>query len=164
MSSEALGLPTVSNFSQVAAHVRRQEREDRKRRRDAIKAKIADQHRRKETVDCKDFAEATGRVELPVTALGKHSRTMHETRVTFSASAAKVEQVIRSLAGWMQIPIYRTYVYEQPHRIAARELRMDESTYRDRWRAAVKEVARQLAFRESGAVHSPRPPVRVESA
>lgn len=150
--TQELGIPTISNFAQMSEHVRRQERDDRKRRREKLKARMAGQRLAGVPIDCKDVAEASGAIEPEPTARGSETRSMHAARVVFSAAASRVEAVINALPKWQRTPIYRTYLYGQPHRIAARELRMDESDYQSRWRSAVKEVGRLLAMRESGAV------------
>jgi DNA-directed RNA polymerase specialized sigma24 family protein len=163
-SSQELGLPVISSFAQTAEHVRRREREDRKRRKDDLRRQMREQAAAGGQVDCKIVAQASGHAELENTASGKETRAMRTPRVVFSSEASTVEQAVRALPKWMQTPIFRTYLYGQPHRIAAGELRMPVDTYRKRWEAAVIEAGRILAMRESGAVHSPRPPVRVESA
>jgi DNA-directed RNA polymerase specialized sigma24 family protein len=157
-------MPAISNFSQTAAHVRRQEKIDRKTRRDRLRAKIAAQKNAGEQVDCKDVAEASGRIDPEPTARGKESRSMKTASIEIPSEVAKVEQAVRALPNWLQAPLFRTYLYGQPHRVAARELRMYEPDYRSRWRQAVVEVGKTLAMRATGAVDSYRPPVRVESA
>ena len=150
-STQALGLPSVSNFAQIIAHVRRQEREERKRRKD-LRKKINDQRRQQQSVDCKDVAMASGSADLELTAQGNETRSVRPKRIGFSSAALTVEYVVRGLPAWMQTPLYRTYVHQQPHRIAAQELQMSESDYRSRWRAGVEEVGRLLVERGSGVV------------
>ena len=155
--SRELGLPTISNFGQLVSQIRRREdalvaREHTKARKKKLRNKIRDHRRAKKPVDSKDVAQSSGFAELDVTAQGKSTLSRQPQGFGLSAGAAEVNAAVRSLPNWMQVPLFRTYLYLEPHRVAAWDLQMPESDYRSHWKAAVEEVAVRLANRKSGVV------------
>jgi hypothetical protein len=86
------------------------------------------------------------------TANGKQTLTFRTPRMDLSSDVVQVDKVVGELPDWMKQTIHRTYLQLQPHRIAARQLRMDREHYHSQWRAAVKYVAEKLVERGSGAV------------
>jgi hypothetical protein len=156
--ARAIGLPSMSSIARMIAHVRREERlhpvTARKRQ---LRAKRRASLRGGPRLLPEEAAELKGFRDQELTARGKQKLSMHEQPTSFSSAVMQVEVIVRALPGWMKAVIYRTYKYRQPHRIAAKELRLDVADYRSRWRAGVWQVAEKLAERRSGAVHSTRP-------
>lgn len=144
-----------TTLADSAEHVRELERKRRGVRKKALRAKrTAAKNGKGPALDAKEAAEVQGFVERGVTARGKGTYALHEPKIVFEASVLQVDEIVRGMPGWMQKPIHRTYRYtpQQPFRIAARELRMDEDHYRSQWKAAVKYVAAKLMDRSAGQV------------
>jgi hypothetical protein len=145
---------SFTSLADSAEYLREQERKRRGVRRRALRLKKRAAAEGGPPLDTKEAAEERGFIDRELTAKGKQLYSMHALKVHFSAAVAQVDEIIRGMPGWMQKPIHRTYRYtpQQPFRIAAGELRMDEDHYRSQWRAAVKYVAAKLAQRSEAKV------------
>ena len=152
-----VGMASMSSVALVVAHIRRQERLQTNSRKRQLRRKKRASLRGGPKLLPEEVAELKGFRDQELTARGKQKQSMVDAPMRLSSAVMQVEAIVRALPGWMKGPIYRTYKYGQPHRIAARELRLDLDDYRSRWRAAVLQVAAKLAERGRAAVHSTRP-------
>lgn len=153
-SSQATGGGGVYSLAHTAEKIREHIRKRRDIKRKTLR-KLQKQWKEGDPpIDAKVVAEGIYTVELGVTAHGKQPHVLYDIRVTLSSDVLQVDEVVRGLPAWMREPIFRTYLHtpQQPFRIAARELRMDEAHYRSQWRAAVKQVAEKLAERSGRGV------------
>lgn len=164
--SAKLGLPTSSNgIVRMIDEIRETER----KRRD-----VRGRHKKLESVviprpkKCAKCQHITTRPECPrcagdvkavaidlgfaeecLTAEGKASRSTGRPELQLSGSIARVDQVVGALPGWMKSAIHRSYLWQQPDRIAARELKMPRAEFTRRREAAVEYVAERLALARS---------------
>lgn len=170
MLSAKLGLPTSSNgIVRMIDEVRefeRKRRDIRKRRRKTGEpAKIARvtkcpkcQHitTRAECPRCAGDVQAVaidlGLAEPLLTADGKETRTSGRPELQLGGGIARVDKIVGGLPGWMKSVIHRSYLWQQPDRIAARELKMPRAEYTRRREAAVEYVAERLALFRSASV------------
>ena len=140
----SLGLPTISGIARMIDHVRTQDREEKKVRRQALrKARKAWRHGDTAT-DSKLVAEELGYTEKGLTANGKGKGGYRELSMQVSSSDLQVDFVISKLPEWERQAVFRSYMYHQPDRNAAQDLRIPKATYRLRRIAAVEHVSRLL--------------------
>ena len=113
-NSSALGLPTLSGMSGIIARLRA---ETRLRR--GVRRKKGQQ----------------------LTAKGKESQSFIRPKLELVGDNFIVDKAISRLPKWAKKCIFRSYMYGQPDRNAAEELRMRIGEYAQRRRAAVEQVA-----------------------
>jgi hypothetical protein len=83
-----------------------------------------------------------------VTARGTETRSLKPLQmVELSGSVAAIDAVVAALPGWMQKIIMRSYLWGQPDRLAAQEMRMPRMLYRTQREAALEFVAERIALR-----------------
>lgn len=116
-TSEALGLPRQSSMESMLKHV---QAEDRKRK---------------------------GVRRRSLTAVGKQPKTFKLPTVALEADVLTTDTAVARLPGWAKKVIMRTFLYGQPNRVAADQMRMREGEYSQRRRAAVEKVAMYLSER-----------------
>ena len=170
--SNRLGLPTASSgilklASQLKAQ-RRKVRELRKARKLARRQTISTSLGAvRECVECgcifrgascpacaadpREAAIALGYAERPLTADGKQTVSNIIPELELGGLEARIDSIVRGLANWMRAAIFRSYLYGQPDRIAARELKITRAEFTSRRRAAVAVVAEKLAEHRAGA-------------
>jgi len=125
-------------------HVRTQDREEKKVRRQALrKARKAWRHGDTAT-DAKLVAEELGYTEKDMTANGKEKHIYRELNLRVSSNDLQVDFVISKLPKWEKECVFRSYMYHQPDRNAAQDLRIPKATYRLRRIAAVEHVSMLL--------------------
>lgn len=82
-----------------------------------------------------------------VTAQGKQTRVMRPLTVDDApVDVMEVDRIVARLPGWMNRAIYRSYLFGQPDRIAARELGVTREVYTKQRKEAVSYVAQKLAI------------------
>jgi hypothetical protein len=148
-NSQVLGLPTISNVAQTVAHVRVQERLRKVQRKKALRAARRAWKEGDPPIDAKLVAEELGFAEQELTARGKSTEASILPPLQLDSISARIDVVVSSLAGWAKKCIFRSYLYNQPDRFAARELRMSTGEYTQRREAAVQIVAERLLQRYS---------------
>lgn len=166
MLSAKLGLPTSSNgIVRMIDEVRETERKRRDVRDGRKKGEAVVIPRPKKCAKCQHI---TTRPECPrcagdakavaidlglanpsLTAEGKASRNTGRPEIQLSGGIARVDKVVGQLPGWMKSAIHRSYLWQQPDRIAARELKMSRAEFTRRREAAVEYVAERLAMARS---------------
>lgn len=149
-NTEALGLPTISNFAETAAHVRAEERRQKQQRKKLLRAARKAWKEGDPPIDAKLVAEELGFVEKDKTAKGKATRLGEKPDAELNGISASIDKIVALLPGWAEKCILRSYLYGQADRFAALDLRMPTGEYMQRRRAAVLLVAERLNTRYSG--------------
>lgn len=148
-NTEALGLPTISGIARMIDHVRAQDREEKTARKQVLrKARKAWRHGDKD-IDAKLVAEELGYTEKDLTAKGKEKSVYHALSLRICSNDMQVDFTIKKLPKWAQNTIIRSYMYGQPDRIEAQNMRIPKDTYRLRRIAAVEYLAELLSIAES---------------
>lgn len=81
----------------------------------------------------------------PVTARGKQPRVFRPAEVDEPPQEiVEIDRLVAKLSGVSQSTVYRAYLYRQPDRIMARELRIPRYAVTARREAAVRYVLDQL--------------------
>ena len=148
-TSNALGLPTISGIARMIDHVRRQDREEKIVRRGILRKARKAWKQGDPPVDSKLVSEELGYTDKGLTAKGKEKGVYHELNLRISSTDLQVDFAVAKLPGWAKKCIFRSYMYGQPDRNAAQDLRMPKDTYRLRRIAAVEQVADLLSVAES---------------
>ena len=143
-NSEALVMPTLRSIAQMIDHVRRQERLQKGVKKKKLKKKICEQRKKEEPTDAKEVAEVLGYIDFELTAKGKQKNSFKPVNLELSSIVAKVDHIVSTLPGWMRTTIQRSYLYRQPDRKAAQDLRIPKDTYRLRRISAVEYIAERL--------------------
>lgn len=99
-----------------------------------------------ETVKAETVTE--GRKKLAVTAAGKPTRSVRPLDPYTPREFSEVDAAVSRAPKWAQKVIYRAYVYGQPDRIAAKELRVERETYTTCRLEAVRLVGEMLALHQ----------------
>lgn len=142
-NSKALGLPTISAMSAISARMQsldtqRKGARKTKRRRFKIKEK-----------------GAHGEPRYQKTAEGEQSPTRGGApELQLSGEDMTIDKIVSRLPNWAKKCLYRSYMYNQPDRKAAEEMRMRVGEYSQRRRAAVEQVAIRLKQRYVSACSS----------
>jgi hypothetical protein len=169
MLSARLGLPTSSNgIVRMIDEVREFERKrrdvrDSRKKGDAVVvprpqkcAKCQHITTRPECPRCAGDVKAVaidlGLADATLTAEGKETRGNGRPELQLSGGIARVDKVVGGLPGWMKAAIHRSYLWQQPDRIAARELKMSRAEFTRRREASVEYVADRLALARSASV------------
>lgn len=160
----ALRVPVLSSMSVMVEYLRREEEPERVVRSSAPKKRKPKrerpQHRARMCTNdrCRRIYAAAecpncGQPPPELTARGTATRSATEDRpVGFSQSVAQLDGVIDKLPGDQKKAIFRAYMYRQPDRIAARELKMPREAFTWLRERAVITIAEKLAERGSAAV------------
>lgn len=115
------------------------------------KHKTREKPRRMQCPGCRRWFQAQrecshcGRDAL--TADGKPSMTMKLPSFRLPASVVEVEAIISALPKWMRTVLRHTYLFGEPDRFAADDLKIRPQEYAARRRAAVQRVADLLRHR-----------------
>lgn len=161
-----LRVPVLSSMSAMVEYLRREEEPEEVVRSSAPKKPKAKpkrtrpeyRARRCTNGDCRRIYAAPkcpdcGQPPPELTARGTATRSSTDDRpVGFSSSGAQVDAVIDKLPGNQKAAIFRGYMYRQPDRIAARELKMPREAFTWLRQRAVIAVAEKLAERREAAV------------
>ena len=140
----ALGLPQVSGIAKAMDEIRAQTRMRKGVRKRAVQESRKAWKERKKGPDCKEVAEQQGNVDQKETALGKQSQSFRTAKLHINSEVLEVDALVSKLPGWMQKTIIRSYLYGQPDRRAAQDLRMPKSVYKSHRIAAIEEISRRL--------------------
>lgn len=154
--AERLGVPMSTSLDGILHRLKAIEQQ---RRRAKALARKTGALRKRERVPKVDCPGCQARVEAAkecsacgkdlVTADGKESRRVAAPAVMLPSRVADVDHVVSTLPGWMQKALRRAYLFGQPDRVAAFELKMSIGGYVERRRAAVERVADLLSQRYS---------------
>ena len=82
-----------------------------------------------------------------LTAKGKEKKSFIRPELELSGDIMTVDMVVSKLPKWAKKCVFRSYLYSQPDRKAAEQLRMPIGEYAQRRRAAVEQVAIRLRQR-----------------
>ncbi len=158
-----LRVPVLSSMSAMVEYLRREEEPEevvrssaptkpKRRQRPEYRARVC------KNGDCRRIYAAPkcpdcGQPPPELTARGTATRSATDDRpVGFSSAGAQVDGVIDKLPGNQKAAIFRGYMYRQPDRIAARELRMPRESFTWLRQRAVIAIAEKLAERREAAV------------
>jgi hypothetical protein len=142
---QGLGLPTISNLAETLAHVQRQDREEKSDRRKKLRAE-RDRRRRLSLppMDPKEVAEINGFIEHDKTAKGKSTRLGAIPTQVLESRILQMDRIVASAEKWMQAALKRSYMFHQPDKNAAQDLRLPKREYSLRRMASVDFVAVRL--------------------
>ena len=143
-NSDALSLPTVSGIARMIDHVRAQDKKEKRARKKALRRARKAWRSGDEPTDAKLVAEELGYTEKGLTANGKEKRAHQDIGMRISSNDLQVDHVVSQLPKWAKKCVFLSYMYGQPDRIAAADLRMPVGEYSQRRRAAVERVAERL--------------------
>jgi hypothetical protein len=80
-----------------------------------------------------------------LTARGKQTRVMTAPKIGYvDPQIMAVDRIVADLPGQLKKLVYRRYVFQQPDRIAAIQLRIPKDTYTERANAAIQYVGERL--------------------
>lgn len=163
--TSSLRVPVLSSMSVMVDYLRREEEPQRIIRSSAPKKKIKRKAaepkyrvRHCRNSECRRIYAAAvcpncGQPPPELTARGTATiAALDEQPVGFSHTVAQIDGIIDKLRGDQKAAIYRGYMYRQPDRIAARELKMPRERFTWLREAAVIAVAEKLAQRSEAAV------------
>ena len=142
--SQALGLPTISGISRMIEHVRAQERLQKGVQKKALRRARKAWKQGNPPIDAKSVAVELGYADSDMTAKGKQKKTFREINIQLNSDVAQIDSVVSKLPGWMKQTVFRSYMYRQPDRRAAQDLRLPKDTYRLRRIAALEYVGDRL--------------------
>ena len=152
-NSEVFGLPTISTMAATVAHIQAQERLRRGVRKRKLRKKHAQWKEGDPPLDPKEVAVVKGFAEVDLTASGKQTRSGEKKiALALDSKTMEVDRIVTGLPKWAQKCIRRRYLFGQPDRIAADEMKMRVEEYAGRRRCAVEKVAERLAQRYSAPV------------
>lgn len=146
-NAEIAGMPTLSFMVEIIAHVRRQEKDRRKERKQKIRELVRGKRERGEKLDAKEIAELKGYIEPEPTAKGKQSKGGPKPSISLDSRAAEIDYIVSRQAKWVQKVLIRSYRYFQRDSDAADDMDMRPGEYAQRRRAAVQKVADWLEVR-----------------
>lgn len=149
-NNQLLGLPTSSMILHTIEHVRRETRKQKNERRRHLKKTRRAKKEGDPPTDPKDIAEEYGFSEKDLTAQGKEKHIRRETSVQFNSNVIRMDYLVARLPGWMNQSIMRSYLYQQPDRRAAQDLRMPKDAYRARRIASVEYLGEMWTQRVAG--------------
>lgn len=137
--TERLGLPTSSSICRMVEQAQVFERKQRQPKRALAKAR--------KSGDARLIAEALGNAEHQLTARGNQTKVVTALKIGYvEPSIMAIDRIVGNLPGKYKKAIYRRYVYLQPDRIAARQLRVPREEYTGWVDAAVDFIAEKLEF------------------
>ena len=156
-----LRVPVLSSMSVMVDYLRREEEPERIVRSSAPKKKAKPKKstepkyktRQCHNGECRRIYAAAacpncGQPPPELTARGTATISALDSRpVGFSQTVAQIDGIIEKLRGDQKAAIFRGYMYRQPDRIAARELKMPRERFTWLRESAVIAVAERLAQR-----------------
>ena len=144
-TAQALGIPTISSLSETIAHIQQKTRKEKTDRRRAIR-KERDRRNRLSLppLDAKLIAEMFGFVDQDETAKGKTSRGGNIPTEILESRLLEIDSIISRLPRWARKCVFRSYMYGQPDRVAAFDMKMHPGDYCQRRKASVHMVATRL--------------------
>lgn len=146
-NAEIAGMPTLSLLVEIIAHVRRQEKDRRKERKQKIRELVRGKRERGEALDAKEVAELKGYIEPDETAKGKQSKSGPKPSIALDSRAAEIDYIVSRQPRWVRRVLTRSYRYFQRDEDAADDMDMRPGEYAQRRRAAVQKVADWLEVR-----------------
>lgn len=160
--TKLLRLPVLSSMSVMVDYLRREEDPEKVVRSDAPTRRERQERRRKvkkyrarvcRNNRCRKIytgpsCQQCGTPPLELTARGTATRAAtDDRRFGFTSAIAQIDGIIEKLPGRYRAALYRGYAYEQPDRVAARELNMARESFTWLREAGVILVAERLAQR-----------------